>query len=190
MFRFCVCRCFLSCAEQWHGFTGSRLLTAFFAGYLMTDGPKTLETVSLELFPTARTADALPDAAYRSVVRCEPEVIRVTSAMSAIAVELEVLNASEIAWPPLRGERPIVLRPHLLDRRKNMLNLDFPSGRALLPRLIEPGDRFHATLEIDSGPIPMGRSYLEFDLVLEGSHWFADKGGTTCRVAIDKLVEH
>ncbi len=169
---------------------GSRVFTNYFSEYVMArnHGALELETLSLELDPSILIDGSLPENAFRSEVRCDPVRIAISSATSRISVKLEVLNASDIAWPPLRGGEAIVLRPHLLDPRERMLHLDFPSGRALLPHRIEPGERFGVTLEIATESIPLGRSYLEFDLVHESHVWFESKGGTTCKLEINKQI--
>jgi hypothetical protein len=98
----------------------------------------------------------------------------------AIQLNVEILNQGNYIW--MRGgSNPVYLSYHLLDQKKQVLVFDNP--RYELPHDLRPDDSCKISVEIPVDLEP-DNYLLEFDMVEEGSYWFAEKGSPTSLVKL------
>jgi len=98
----------------------------------------------------------------------------------AIQLNVEILNQGNYIW--MRGgSNPVYLSYHLLDQKKQVLVFDNP--RYELPHDLRPDDSCKISVEIPVDLEP-DNYLLEFDMVEEGSYWFAEKGSPTTLVKL------
>jgi len=97
-----------------------------------------------------------------------------------IQINIEILNQGNYIW--MRGgSNPVYLSYHLLDQKKQVLVFDNP--RYELPHDLRPDDSCKISVEIPVDLEP-DNYLLEFDMVEEGSYWFAEKGSPTTLVKL------
>ena len=97
-----------------------------------------------------------------------------------IQLNVEILNQGNYIW--MRGgSNPVGLSYHILDGQKRMLVFD--NARYELPNNLRPEDsvKINVDLLMDLEP---GDYVVEFDMVEEGSYWFAEKGSPTSLVKL------
>jgi len=97
-----------------------------------------------------------------------------------IQLNVEILNQGNYIW--MRGgSNPVGLSYHILDGQKQMLLFD--NARYELPHDLRPEDsvKINVALLADLEP---GDYVVEFDMVEEGSYWFAEKGSPTSLVKL------
>ncbi|MEM1180187.1 MAG: hypothetical protein AAGM22_17730 [Acidobacteriota bacterium] len=132
--------------------------------------------------------DPLPPAASASRLACPGRLsFRAGEVQRRMSVDLA--NRSGHWWPAHVGKPgvgPIRIRSHLLGVDGAVAVRDHPAVVADLPRSIGPGERLRIDLTVAAGALPPGRSLLELDVVQEGVAWFGDRGGTTCRVEVER----
>lgn len=97
-----------------------------------------------------------------------------------IQLNVEILNQGNYIW--MRGgSNPVCLSYHILDGQKQMLVFD--NARYELPHDLRPEDSVKISADLLLGLEP-GDYVLEFDMVEEGSYWFAEKGSPTSLVKV------
>lgn len=109
----------------------------------------------------------------------------IARAGETLVVHATVRNTGTLAWAPTYAQPPAELWPlirlgyHLLDADGQPVDWD-PAYRALLARFVAPGE---TTTFIDhlTAPKAPGEYVLEWDMLSEGSAWFASCGGTVYR---------
>jgi len=97
-----------------------------------------------------------------------------------ITINVEVLNQGNYIWVR-GGSDPVHVSYHIRDEQKKMINFD--NERFELPRDIRPDDSVRIDVEFLPELKP-GDYVLEFDMVEEGSYWFAEKGSPTSLVKL------
>jgi hypothetical protein len=120
----------------------------------------------------------VPQGAYRA--RIEPyDEARIAIAPGAVrSIFLYVTNEGNERWPARLQEMPeIRLGYRWLDRNGAVHSEDEP--RSPFPRVVEPGERVLAPLDIVA-PSAAGEYLLEADIVHEHVRWF----GCACRMSI------
>jgi uncharacterized membrane protein len=97
-----------------------------------------------------------------------------------IQLNVEILNQGNYIW--MRGgSNPVCLSYHILDGQKRMLVFD--NARYELPNNLRPEDSVKINVDLLADLEP-GDYVVEFDMVEEGSYWFAEKGSPTSLVKL------
>ena len=91
-------------------------------------------------------------------------------------VEVDVRNASLVAWPE---HSRLAIGNHWLDEGGDVVILD--DGRSRLPDHTGAGDQVPVELTV-TAPAQTGSYLLEIDLVEEGVTWFAERGSEPVRL--------
>lgn len=103
------------------------------------------------------------------------------AAGQTVSVNLRLKNVGMCAWAP-NGDKPIHLGYKWFDAAGHR-QLDADDRRTALPAEIAPGEEtaFGAVL---CAPYTPGRYHLEWDLAIEGTKWFAEKGNPPLGVPV------
>jgi SAM-dependent methyltransferase len=97
---------------------------------------------------------------------------------SVARVVVGVRNASTGSWS---DDRFVNLGNHWRSADGSLLRLD--DGRVSMGATVHPGDLVELTLEMQA-PTEPGEYLLEFDLVIEGVTWFADRGSPSTMIPV------
>jgi hypothetical protein len=140
-----------------------------------------LTAAALLFSPTFRVRIAAPDVAdwYRAdyAVGALPSMAPNALTTTPIAIQ----NRGLVTWRSA-GLRPVALSYHWLDPRTRR-GVRYNGRRTLLPQPVEPG----GTLRIDANvqaPDKPGEYLLAWDMVVEHSGWFSERGNHMGEVAV------
>ncbi len=122
-------------------------------------------------------ASSMGDDAFRAEIVPADAALEV-EAGSIARVVVGVRNASTGSWT---DDHFVNLGNHWRGATGALLRLD--DGRAPMGATVRPGDAVEMTLEMQT-PTDPGAYLLEFDLVIEGVAWFADRGSPTTTIPV------
>ncbi|MDP9334879.1 MAG: class I SAM-dependent methyltransferase [Actinomycetota bacterium] len=116
----------------------------------------------------------------------DPFRAEIVPAVAALEIEADsiaqvVVGVRNASTGPWTDDRFVNLGNHWRSASGALLRLD--DGRASMGEALQPGDAIELTLEIQAPPDP-GAYLLEFDLVIEGLAWFADRGSPTTTIPV------
>lgn len=125
---------------------------------------------------------ALPDEGYRARIEIlDPP--RGLETSERVEIDLRLTNQSPVTWPhDIPAGRHICIANHWLNADGSPAVPD--DGRAYLAETLAAGETADVRLAIQAPPTS-GSYVLEIDLVQERVCWFAERGSTTARAAID-----
>jgi SAM-dependent methyltransferase len=120
---------------------------------------------------------SIDDDAFRAeIVPADKELEMEAGSIARVLVG--VRNASTGAWS---DDRFVNLGNHWRRADGSMLRLD--DGRTSMGATVPPGNLVELTLEMQA-PADPGAYLVEFDLVIEGVTWFADRGSPTTTIPV------
>jgi SAM-dependent methyltransferase len=120
---------------------------------------------------------SIADDAFRAEIVPADAALEI-EAGSIARVVVRVRNASTSSWP---DDRFVNLGNHWRSATGSVLRLD--DGRTSMGATVQPGSAVELTLEMQA-PTDPGAYLLEFDLVIEGVAWFADRGSPTTTIPV------
>lgn len=129
--------------------------------------------------PSTPRPVAMPDDAYRVVLRVEQPVSRLAVGEKATLL-VRLVKRSHLPWPSTNGE--LRLGNHWLQHPGGQMLIQ-DDGRVPLPVAISRDQESVLKLEI-TAPASPGEYLCEVDVVQEGITWFGDRGGTPLRFAV------
>ncbi|HEU5101088.1 MAG TPA: O-antigen ligase family protein [Roseiflexaceae bacterium] len=133
------------------------------------------------LNPAFRVRVAAPDVAdwYRAdyAVAALPGL----APNEVLFTPVTILNRGLVTWRSA-GLRPVALSYHWLDPQTRRV-VRFNGRRTLLSRPVEPGDALSLNAEIQAPEKP-GDYVLAWDMVVEHSGWFSERGNSLAEVAV------
>jgi SAM-dependent methyltransferase len=120
---------------------------------------------------------SIGDDAFRAEIVPAADSLEIEAA-TIVRLDVRVRNASAEPWP---ADRFVNLGNHWRGADGTLLRND--DGRVSLPGTTPPGAQIELSLDMQAPDEP-GSYLLEFDLVIEGVAWFADRGSPTATVAV------
>jgi hypothetical protein len=122
-----------------------------------------------------------PAEAYRASLSVTGVPATAVRPHAELQLRVDVVNASRFVWSP-PGFGPIRAGNHWFDGSGYAM-LIADDGRASLPQVLGPGDRYTTRLTITTPP-ECGDYWCEIDLAHEGVVWFRERGSTAVRFLV------
>ena len=139
-------------------------------------------TAAVLLFsPTFRVRIAAPDVAdwYRADYSAAALPSMAPNALLTTPVTIQ--NRGLVTWRSA-GLRPVALSYHWLDPRTRRV-VRYNGRRTLLPQPINPGDALQVIADVQA-PNKPGDYLLAWDMVVEHSGWFSERGNPMAELAV------
>jgi hypothetical protein len=135
----------------------------------------------LLLNPAIRVRIVAPDVA--EWYRADYSVARLPGLApnELVTTQVAIQNRGLVAWRPA-GLRPVALSYHWLDPHTRRV-VRYNGRRTLLPQPIEPGGALLLAADVQAPEKP-GDYILAWDLVVEHSGWFSERGNPMAEVAV------
>jgi hypothetical protein len=131
--------------------------------------------------PTFRVRIAAPDVADWYRADYSAAGLPSLAPNELIAVPVTIRNSGLVTWRSA-GLRPIALSYHWLDPLTRRV-VRYNGRRTLLPRPVEPGGALLLSADVQAPDKP-GDYLLAWDMVVEHSGWFSERGTPMAEVAV------
>jgi hypothetical protein len=100
---------------------------------------------------------------------------------SLLTTPVTIQNLGLVTWRSA-GLRPVALSYHWLDPRTRRV-VRYNGRRTLLPQPIEPGGALQINANVQA-PVKPGNYILAWDMVVEHSGWFSERGNPMAEIAV------
>jgi hypothetical protein len=135
----------------------------------------------LLLNPTFRVRVAAPDVADWYRVEYSAAQLSSLAPNQLITTPVTIRNRGLVTWRSA-GLRPVALSYHWLDPRTRQV-VRYNGRRTLLPQPLDPGGALLLNAEVQAPEKP-GEYLLAWDMVVEHSGWFSERGNQMAELAV------